>query len=99
MRVELTVMVRVDHAGHDDAVLHVQHQIGCLAVRGKVCCDPHPVDHVAFHIYSGIADFAEISIVRRQKLDVFQKDGACWDPPSRASSTHHTPPSLTWTLA
>jgi len=73
MRVDLTVMVRVDHAGHHHAVLHVQHQIRCLAVRGKVRRDAHPVDHVAFHIPGGIADFAQVSIVRRQQLDVFQR--------------------------
>ncbi len=55
-------MVRVDHAGHDHAVPHVQHQICRLAVCGEVCGDPHPVDHIALDVHGGIADLAKLSM-------------------------------------
>ena len=94
----LTVVMRVDHAGHHDTVLHVQHQIGRLAARWEVRRGPHPLDLIAFDIHGGIADLAEISIVRRQHLDMLQEKGPCRDPPSRASSTHHTPPAVAFSL-
>ena len=91
VRSGLTVMVRVDHAGHHDAVLHVQHQIRLLAARGEVRRGPHPADHIALDVHGRIADLPEIGTVCRQQLDVLQEDGPRWDRPDGTGSTHEIP--------